>query len=44
MAKSYQLTDLEALNDSEKIVQFVKASINGENKPYWDSTPVPKTH
>ena len=30
MQKMCNLNDVEALTDSEKIVQFVKASINGE--------------
>ncbi len=39
----FKLDGLDNLTDAEKIVNFVKASVNGENKVYWDTTPIPKT-
>ena len=43
MPKMYQTEDMNVITDFSKLVDFVKASINGENKLYWDTEAIPKT-
>ena len=37
----YQTLDLQTLTNYEKIAEFVKQSINGELKYYWDTEAIP---
>lgn len=43
MNKIYHTDNQETLTDFTKLVEFVKSSINGEVKYYWDSQNIPKT-
>ena len=43
MGKMYSTEDMNTLTNFEKMVDFVKASVNGELKYYWDTEEVPKT-
>jgi len=43
MNKMHHTEDPETLTDFTKLVDFVKSSINGELKHYWDSENMPKT-
>ncbi|CDW86371.1 UNKNOWN [Stylonychia lemnae] len=43
MNKMYHTDDPEILSDFQKLVDFVKQSVNGELKCYWDTENVPKT-
>ena len=42
MSKMYHTADYETLTNKEKILQFVKASINGELPYYWETDNIPK--
>lgn len=44
MGKIYHSADKEVLVNFEKMVQFVKATVNGETPLYWETEKTPKVH